>query len=170
MTLTMLRHVVVAAALAITSTARAQCSGDIQKLYDERRFDEARAAAEPLARNKNADARTAYCVGRIAMAQNRSSDAVDWFEKAVDRDVNVAEYHLWLGNALGDEAEKASKLRQPFLARRVKTEFETAVRLDPRNIDARHGLVQFYSMAPGFMGGGMEKAEEQAREIGKINR
>ena len=168
---TMLRLVVsLAAALTITSTARAQCSGDIQKLYDQRRLDEARAAAEPLARNKNADAKSAYCVGRIAAAQNRSGDAVDWFEKAVDRDVNVAEYHVWLGNALGDEAEKASKFRQPFLARRVKTEFETAVRLDPSSIDARHGLVQFYSMAPGIMGGSMDKAKEQVREIAKLNR
>jgi len=161
--------VTIACVLMARST-RAQCTGNIQKLYDERRFDEARAEAEPLAKRKDSDARSAYCVGRIAVAQEKSNDAVDWFERAVDRDVNVALYHLWLGNALGEEAQKASKFRQPFLARRVKNEFETAVRLDPTSIDARHGLIQFYSVAPGIMGGSMEKAKEQAREIASLNK
>ena len=158
------------AAFVIATRAGAQCAGNVQKLYDDRRFDEARAEAEPIAKRKDSDAKSAYCVGRIAVAQNKSNEAADWFEKAVDRDVNVSLYHLWLGNALGDEAQKASKFRQPFLARRVKTEFETAVRLDPASIDARHGLIQYYSQAPGIMGGSMDKAREQANEIAKLNR
>jgi tetratricopeptide (TPR) repeat protein len=158
------------AGLALASNIRAQCAGTVQKLYDERRFDEARAEAEPQAKHKDSDAKSAYCVGRIAVAQDRSNEAVDWFEKAVDRDVNVALYHLWLGNALGEEAQKASKFRQPFLARRVKTEFEAAVRLDPASVDARHGLIQFYSQAPGIMGGSTDKAREQVNEIAKLNR
>jgi tetratricopeptide (TPR) repeat protein len=156
--------------ISASAASRAQCSATIQKLYDERRFDDARAQAEPIAKRKDADARSAYCVGRIAAAQDKSNEAVDWLERAVDRDANVAEYHLWLGNALGEEAQKASKFRQPFLARRVKSEFETAVRLDPSSIDARHGLIQFYSVAPGIMGGSMENAKAQAREIAKLNR
>jgi tetratricopeptide (TPR) repeat protein len=63
----------------------------------------------------------------------------------------------------------ANKLKQPFLARRIKSEFEKAVELDPTSIDGRHGLIQFYSQAPGVMGGSMDKAREQAREIGKLN-
>jgi tetratricopeptide (TPR) repeat protein len=51
----------------------------------------------------------------------------------------------------------------------VKSEFERAVELDSRSIDARHGLIQFYSQAPGVMGGSMDKARDQAREIAKIN-
>jgi tetratricopeptide (TPR) repeat protein len=43
------------------------------------------------------------------------------------------------------------------------------VTLDPKSIDAREGLVGFYSIAPGFMGGSMEKAREQANEIVKLN-
>jgi hypothetical protein len=37
---------------------------------------------------------------------------------------------LYLGNALGEEAGKANKLRQPMLARRLKSEFERAIALD----------------------------------------
>src|SRR5205085_11738280 len=49
----------------------------------------------------------------------------------------------------------------------TKTEFETAVSLDPNHVDARWGLMQFYMLAPGFIGGGEDKAIQQANEIKK---
>jgi tetratricopeptide (TPR) repeat protein len=156
--------------LVMVPAARAQCTGAVQVLVDQRRFDEARREAEPTAKRNEDDAAAAYCVGRIAYSQDRTKDAVSWFERAIDRDQNVAEYHVWLGNALGIEVQRANKFKQPFIARRIRSEFETAVRLDPRNIDARHGLVQYYSIAPGMMGGSMAKAKEQAREIERLNR
>jgi Tfp pilus assembly protein PilF len=76
---------------------------------------------------------------------------------------------LYLGNALGDEAEKANKLRQPMLARRVKAEFERAVALDPNLVEAHEGLMQYYLHAPGFMGGSQDKAKEQAAAILRLN-
>ena len=65
--------------------------------------------------------------------------------------------------------EHTNKLKLPFLARRIKSEFDKAAQLDPTSIDARHGLIEFYSQAPGVMGGSMDKAKEQAREIIKLN-
>lgn len=99
-----------------------------------------------LARNAR-DTTALYYMGRIVMAEERSGEAVDWFEKAVKVDDNSSEYHLWLANALGQEAQRASKLRQPFLAVRVKGEFECAVQLDPRGVVARRGLMDFYMIA-----------------------
>lgn len=139
------------------------------QLFRERRFDEARAAYKAqLIKDKN-DASAMFWMGRVADAENKTGEAISWFEKAVKRDDNNAMYHLWLGNAVGDEAQNASKLRQPFLARRVKSEFERAVALDPKMVDARQGLVNFCSMAPGFMGGSMDKAREQVAEITKLD-
>ena len=74
-----------------------------------------------------------------------------------------------LGNALGEELQSAGVLRIPFLARRVRSEYERAVQLDPASIDARHGLVQFFARAPAIAGGGMDKAKEEARAIGALN-
>jgi tetratricopeptide (TPR) repeat protein len=87
------------------------------------------------------------------------------FEQAIKADPNVGLYHLWLGRAVGTQAQRASIVRQPFLARRVKAEFEKAVELDPSLLDARDGLITFYLQAPGFMGGSLEKAKEQQRLI-----
>jgi tetratricopeptide (TPR) repeat protein len=136
-----------------------------EELFRRGQVDSAKTAAQALlAKNKN-DLTGIYWMGRVAEAQNKDGEAIDWFEKAVKLNDTSALYHTWLGNALGGEAQTANKLRQPFLARRVKSEFERAVQLDPKLLDPRFGLVDFYTMAPGFMGGSIEKAKEQAAAI-----
>ena len=57
--------------------------------------------------------------------------------------------------------------RRMSLARHTRDEFEHAVELDPNNLDARWALVQYYELAPGYLGGSEQKAEQQAEEISK---
>ena len=110
-----------------------------------------------------------YKAGRAALDSNKADAAVKSFEKAVSLDGRNAEYHLWLGNALGTVAQNASVLRQPFLAKRVKSEFERTVQLDPSSLGGHDGLMQFYLQAPGFMGGSVAKARDEAETIAKVN-
>jgi tetratricopeptide (TPR) repeat protein len=155
----------VAALLLAARLSAAQCAPATQRLIDERRFDEARAV---LVKSPNDD-QALHCLGMISVATDRDREAIDYFERAVKLNDRSSSHHLWLGNALGDMADSTSKFKLPFLARRVKSEFERAVALDPRSVDARHGLIQFYIQAPGVMGGSTDKAIEQVHEIAKIN-
>lgn len=111
--------------------------------------------------------KAAFDEGVRLMRQNKAEAAEKQFERAVAADPRNGTYHLWLGNAVGQQAGSASAIRQPFMARRIKAEFERAVALDPELLDARDGLIQFYLMAPGVMGGSAAKAREQQREIAK---
>jgi tetratricopeptide (TPR) repeat protein len=117
-----MRYAVLLLAIPLALAAQAPLSpATPEQLIDARKFDEARVAIQSLlAKDKN-DPNALFYMGRLEYAQGNSGKAVDWLEKAVQRDDNNALYHAWLGNALGDEAQKASKLRQPFLARRVKS-------------------------------------------------
>ena len=63
-------------------------------------------------------------------------------------------YHLWLGRTLGEVADRANFLSAYSLAKRARSEFEQAVQLDPRNAEALADLGEFYSSAPGVVGGG----------------
>jgi tetratricopeptide (TPR) repeat protein len=110
-----------------------------------------------------------FKAGRAAFDSKKADAAVKSFEQAVRLEDKNAEYHLWLGNALGTVAQHASVLRQPFLAKRVKSEFERTVALDPASIDGHDGLMQFYLEAPGIMGGSVAKARAEAEEIARIN-
>jgi tetratricopeptide (TPR) repeat protein len=138
-------------------------------LFEAGDYPAARTQFEAVLRGNDRDANALYYMGRIALQQDRSGEAVDWLEKAVDVDDNNADYHVWLGTALVEEAQRASKLRQPFLTRRVRTEFERAVALDPRDAAARWRLVQFYGLLPGVMGGSMERARQQSRELASVS-
>jgi tetratricopeptide (TPR) repeat protein len=108
-----------------------------------------------------------YESGRTHMRNNQPDRAERSFERAIEKEPRNGLYHLWLGNAVGQQAQSASVVRQPFMARRIKAEFERAVELDPELLDAREGLIQFYLMAPAVMGGDVGKARQQQREIAR---
>lgn len=140
-----------------------------EQLFDAGDWAGAKAECAVAVQRNDRDARAHYHLGRLAMLDDDPATAAGHLERAVQLDQHVSDYHLWYGNALAQQAMAASKLRQPFLARRLRAEFERAVELDARNIDARDFLVDFYSMAPGFMGGSTDKAREQAQAIARID-
>jgi tetratricopeptide (TPR) repeat protein len=125
------------------------------------------AAKAALAAAGGADA--TYYLGRIAVIEDRSDDAVALFERAVKADDRNADYHAWLGIALGLQAREAGRFRQALLGKRAKAAFERAVTLDPRHLDAREGLVRFYSIAPAIAGGSKRRAREHATEIARVS-
>jgi tetratricopeptide (TPR) repeat protein len=105
--------------------------------------------------------------GRAAMNRNDADAAATLLEKAVAQNPKSAEAHYLLGTAYGSQAQKASIFGQASLAGKTKDEFAKAVELDPNHLEARSGLVQFYVMAPGIMGGSYDKAFAQVEEIKK---
>jgi tetratricopeptide (TPR) repeat protein len=102
---------------------------------------------------------------RIFYILERWDRAAGECETAVRLDGVNSDYHLWLGRALGERASRASFLSAYSLGKRVRGEFEEAVRLDPRNLEALADLGDFYYQAPGIVGGGQDKAENIARQM-----
>jgi tetratricopeptide (TPR) repeat protein len=90
-------------------------------------------------------------------------------EKAIALDPNNSRYHMWLGRIYGEKADGSSFFSAASLAGKVRTEFETAVRLDSNNVDARSDLGEFYLEAPGIVGGGRDKAEAQAQALAALD-
>ncbi|MGA9800205.1 MAG: tetratricopeptide repeat protein [Terriglobales bacterium] len=90
-------------------------------------------------------------------------------EKAVALEPNNSRYHMWLGRVYGEKADGSSVFSAASLAGKVRTEFETAVRLDSNNLDARSDLGEFYLEAPGIVGGGRDKAEAQAQALAALD-
>ncbi|MEP7001017.1 MAG: tetratricopeptide repeat protein [bacterium] len=138
--------------------------------FDARNWDVAKQDYMALAKATPTDATPVLYLGRIALAQGDNEEGIRQFERCAAIDDRFADCHLWLGNALGSAAQRANKFKLPFLAKRTKHEFDRAVELDPNSIDARSGVLQYYMLAPGFLGGSMEKAREQAAEIDKRNK
>jgi len=139
------------------------------RLFEAGKYKEAKTVFEPAFKANTRDAAAAFYLGRIAMEERKTDRAADYFESATKHDPKNSQYFLWLGRANGREAQQANVLRQPGLARRARSAWERAIELDPDNLDARSDLIQYYVQAPGFLGGSMAKALDQAEEIRKRN-
>lgn len=151
------------------AAALAQCQPVVQQLLTDRRFDEVRTQMTAVVARDSRDHLAIDCLGRVLFRMGRFKDAAAQFEKAIKIDDKVASHHLWLGNSLGSLADSTSKIKIPFLARRIRAEFEKTVELDPTSVEGREGLVEFYLQAPAVAGGSREKALEQIREITRLN-
>ena len=86
-------------------------------------------------------------------------------QKAVALAPQVARYHRQLAEVQGVMAQRAGIFQQLGLARTFRREIDIAIRLDPKDVQARHDLLEFFLLAPGILGGDVKKAEDAAREI-----
>jgi tetratricopeptide (TPR) repeat protein len=104
---------------------------------------------------------------RAAAERGDNEKAVQILTKVIAAQPKNAEAHYRRGLAYGALAQRANIIKQASLAKKTMADFERAVALDPNHLDARFGLINFYLLAPGFMGGGDDKAIAQAAEIRK---
>ena len=91
--------------------------------------------------------------------------AIEFLDKALAISPTNSEYELWLGRAWGRRAETGGWLTAGVHASKARQCFERAVALDPNNREAKNDLFAFYLNAPGFLGGGLEKAAAHAKSI-----
>ena len=106
---------------------------------------------------------------RVEYSLEHWGQAANDCEQAVKLDGQNSDDHLWLGRALGEKASRASFLTAYSLAKRTRAEFEEAARLNPRDVEALATLGEFYYSAPGVIGGGIDKSENVAAQLEKID-
>lgn len=106
---------------------------------------------------------------RVQFALEHWDDAAGECERAVAIEENNSIYHMWLGRAFGEEAGRASFLSAFSLAKKACAEFEAAVRLSPQDPEALADLGEFYSSAPGIVGGGNDKAQQVATQLNNVD-
>ncbi|MGH9562195.1 MAG: tetratricopeptide repeat protein, partial [Terracidiphilus sp.] len=114
-----------------------------------------------------AEAQNLICRARVMLKQWDLAAAA--CGKAVQLDGQNSSYHMWLGRAVGEQAGRATFVTAFMLGRRVLSEFQTAVQLDPHNAGALSDLGQFYRDAPAIIGGGLDKADAVAAQLDKVN-
>jgi tetratricopeptide (TPR) repeat protein len=115
------------------------------------------------------DAASVNLLSRAYYAIEQWDNAVRNGEKAVSLAPDNSMYHLWLGREYGEKANAANPLSAASLAKKAKAEFEQAVKLDPTNVQAHADLAEYYTDAPSIMGGGTDKARDQATQVAQYD-
>jgi Tetratricopeptide repeat len=116
-----------------------------------------------LANPQDAEEHNLLC--RVYYQEERWDDAIHECEAAVQLAPQNSQYHLWVGRAYGEKADSIHSIKAYPLAKKVRAEFERAVQLDSGNLDALSDLGEFYTAAPGIVGGGKKKAQDVARAL-----
>lgn len=123
------------------------------------------ASLHVLAQDPVPDLASYLLIGKNYFMSGDYKKAVESFEKALAISPSSSECELWLGRAWGRRAESSSWMTAASYASRARQAFEKAVSLDPLNREAKNDLFSYYLDAPGFMGGGLDKAEALAKSI-----
>jgi tetratricopeptide (TPR) repeat protein len=115
------------------------------------------------------DAEAYHLLSKAYYHLNKWDQAIDYGEHAVTLAPNNSEYWMWLGRAYGEKADTSSFVAAYSLAKKVKASFEKSVELDGRNVAARTDLSEYYMEAPAVIGGGTDKALDQAKQISAVD-
>ncbi len=130
-----------------------------QARYNRTEYD---ASLRLLLPEPEKDAPTLLLIGQNYLMMGDTKNAGEFFERAVALEPANSVYHHWLGRAYGRLAETGSMLTALGNASKARQHLEKALQLDPQNFEARNDLFEFYVEAPGFLGGGLDKAERLA--------
>jgi tetratricopeptide (TPR) repeat protein len=133
------------------------------RLLAEGNLDEAIASLRAQLKQTPNDAESYHLLCRAYFTLGNWDQGVSACERAAALDPGNGQYHMWLGRVYGEKASASGFFSAAGLAKKVRGEFETAVRLNPSNAEARTDLAEYYLEAPGIVGGGRDKAETQAK-------
>jgi len=140
-----------------------------KRLFDEEKYEEAKEALLKVVEREPENPEANFILCKVYLILDDYDSSIKYGEKAAKLKDSESGYHLWLGRAYGVQAQKGSKVKAIFRAKKVKNEFEKAVKLDSINLDARLDLMQYYIQAPGIAGGDKKKAQKQAEIIEKMD-
>ena len=151
--------------LAFVSVSGLAFADDLERARDLFQRTDYGAALQILQQIPNKDAEVWEWIGRTHYMSGDFKKATEHLEKAAAADPNNSEYHHWLGRAWGRRAETSSWLTAIQYARKTRDSFEKAVALNPRNMEAVNDLFEYYLEAPGFLGGGLDRAAALSLKI-----
>ena len=105
----------------------------------------------------------------LALRRGEPELAVTLAEKVVALAPDNADCQHTLGDAYCVAARQAGIFRALGLGKKGIAAYERTVVLAPDNADYRYSLFEIYRQAPGFMGGGADKALVQATALQKLD-
>lgn len=144
-------------------------SDPLSKAEELYRSTDYRASLTLLSEHGQTSGQALYLIGRDHFMLGDYKKAAEAFERAFSLEPAKSEYAHWLGRSFGRRAETSAPIFAPLYASKARAYFEKAVALDGGNEEALNDLFDYYLEAPGFLGGGYDKAEAIAQRIAERN-
>jgi tetratricopeptide (TPR) repeat protein len=144
------------------------CAADLAHAEDLYKHTDFEASLSALDKH-SADPATNFLISRNYFALGEYKHAVEYLQKVTQSQPTNSEAWDWLGRAYGRRAETSNPLLAPGFASKARDAFLKSVAYDGHNKDALADLFDYYLEAPGFLGGGYDKALDIAERTAKID-
>ena len=152
--------------LSPNSMAMSRDSSDaVRSALNRGKADAALKVLDSALEQNTSDAEAWNLRCRVFYAEERWDDAISACERSVQIAPGVSSYHMWLARAYGEKADRVNFVAAYKMAKLIRAEFESAASLDPHNGEALSDLGEYYVQAPAILGGGINKAEDVARQL-----
>ncbi len=148
------------------------CQSNLQlaiQLFEQADYSEAQKIfIQEQKKNPNSEVVLKY-LGEIAGHNKEWQEAQGYFEKLKVINPNKADYYFKYGGALAMRVQKSSSLFAVYHLEEMIENFEKAIELNPKHIEARWALIEVYLQTPTIVGGSEAKAQAYANELLRIS-
>jgi tetratricopeptide (TPR) repeat protein len=144
---------------------------DPEALIEQQHYKQARRILEQRLSQNPKDLKATELLAKIKLESKQNDDVIKMMTPVVAQNPGNAEYHIILADAYGQKAgsERAGMFEKMRCGRTMKKEGDLALSLDPKNVDALQGMIEFHLQAPGIVGGDKKKAYEYADRLVTID-
>ena len=155
--------------LLITASMMASSPADIQRAKELYQRTDYEAVVRLLNNQNDQGPAENALLGKAYYQIGEYKKATDSLERAIEDDPKNSDYYDWLGKVYGKRAETSSILTAWSYAPKCRKNFEQAIELDPKNLEAIDDLFEYLINAPGLVGGGLDKATAVAELARSVN-
>lgn len=121
-----------------------------------------------LARNPD-NVKPLEYLGDIHAIAKQWEKAADCYKRLASLKPGNAEFHYKYGGALAMDAASGSRFRALGMISGIRDSFQQAIRLNPKHINARWALIEYYLQLPAVLGGSESRAVSYACELEKLS-
>lgn len=142
---------------------------DVEILFQKNQYTKAENFITQFLEENPNNLQAIELLGDVYGHQKKWDEAINEYEKLVETDESIANYHYKYGGVLGMKALE-NKLKAIGFIGDVKSSFLKAAELDPNHIEARWALVELFMQLPGIFGGSKSKALHFSEELENLSK
>jgi len=140
-----------------------------QQLFEEGKLEQAKPIFESLLKKNPSNIKIIESLGDIAGRSKDWDEALLYYGKLKKAKPSEANFYFKYGGVLGMKALEVNKFKALGMIDEVQSNFEKAIELNPKHIEARWALIELYLQLPGILGGSEKKAIQYSNELFQIS-
>lgn len=140
-----------------------------QQLFEEGKIEQAKPMFEVLLKKNPSNIKIMEYLGDIAGRSKDWDEALLYYGKLKKAKPSEANFYFKYGGVLGMKALEGNKFKALGMIDDVRTNFEKAIQLNPKHIEARWALIELNLQLPGILGGSEKKAIQYSNELSQIS-